>query len=277
MKIGILTSEAFLVLEASAAAFLLAIYSLGLYAAPATSDDSWWYKKPADKYWAGLPLSNGSLSAMVLGRVRDEVIPINETSLWSGSPYDPNNPEGPKILPEIRELLLEGKLVEAQKLSQGLMSRPLSVQHYEPLGELRIRFDGPDHSDSYRRELDMDSAIARVNYQMGDVHFTREVFISYPDQVMVVRLTADKPGRVSFAARLASIQPSGQSTLINGQLVLSGMAETVTKGPSANPVIPSTVRWQARMKIMAEGGTSGHLSHRRGRRSNCCLHGSEEC
>jgi alpha-L-fucosidase 2 len=220
-------------------------------------DDVWWYKTPADKYWAGLPLSNGSLSAMVLGRVRDEVIPINETSLWSGSPYDPNNPEGPKILPQIRKLLLDGDLVQAQKLCEGLMSRPRSVQHYQPLGELRIRFNGPDRWDSYRRELDMDSAIARVTYRIGDVRFTREVFVSYPDQVMVVHLTADKPGQVSFSARLASIQPSGQSILVNHQLVMSGMAETVTRGASANPIIPSKMRWQARMKIVAEGGVSG--------------------
>lgn len=236
----------------------VAISGLGVKGAEQNPDDLWWYKTPAAKYWAGLPLSNGSLSAMVLGRVRDEVIPINETTLWSGSPYDPNNPEGPKILPPIRKLLLNGNLVEAQRLSEGLMSRPRSVQHYQPLGELRIRFEGPERSESYRRELDMDSAVARVTYQVGEVHFNREIFVSYPDQVMVVRLTADKPRQVSFSARLASIQPSGQSSLVSDQLVMSGTAETVARGASANPTIPSKVQWQARMKIVVEGGVPGN-------------------
>jgi len=129
--------------------------------------DSWWYRTPAAKYWEGLPLSNGYLAAMVPGRVRDESIPVNDPTLWTGSPYDPNNPDGPRVLAEVRELLLAGKFVEAQQLCQKLMSRPLSVQHYRPLGELRLRFEGPETAVSYRRELDMDSAIARVTYQIG--------------------------------------------------------------------------------------------------------------
>jgi alpha-L-fucosidase 2 len=219
---------------------------------------SWWYRKPAAKYWEGLPLANGRMAAMVLGRVRDEVVPVNDETLWTGSPYDPNNPNGPKLLPHIRKLLLDGKFVEAQQLCQGLMSRPLSVQHYRPMGELRVRFDGPDAPVSYRRELDMDNAIARVTYQIGDVHYTREAFTSYPDQIFVMRITADKPGRISLAARLASINPSAQSTKVNGELVMSGTVETVTEGRSASPVIiPSKMQWQMRMIVRAEGGATG--------------------
>ena len=155
--------------------------------APGAPPNVWWYRTPAAKYWAGLPLSNGRLAAMVLGRVRDESIPINDESLWTGSPYDPNNPDGPAILQEVRKLLLDGKLVEAQQLCQKMLSRPLSVQHYQPLGELRLRFDGQAEPSAYRRELDMDSAIARVTYQVGGVHYTREVFASFPDQVLVVQ------------------------------------------------------------------------------------------
>jgi alpha-L-fucosidase 2 len=218
--------------------------------------DVWWFRTPAAKYWEAMPLSNGRLAAMVLGRVRDETIPINDESLWTGSPYDPNNPDGPKILPEIRQLLVSGKLVEAQQLCQKLMSRPLSVQHYQPLGELRIRFDGPDAAGAYRRELDMDSAVARVSYQIGDTHFTREVFASYPDQVLVVRIAADKPGRVSLAARLASIQPSARSVKdAGGEIVMNGAVETVATGRSATPVVvPSRTRWQTRMKVIPSGG-----------------------
>ena len=233
------------------------LLALQAAAAPGGPPNVWWYRTPAAKYWAGLPLANGRLAAMVLGRVRDETIPINDESLWTGSPYDPNNSEGPAILPQVRKLLLEGKLVEAQQLCQKLLSRPISVQHYQPLGELRVRFDGPDDAGGYRRELDMDSATARVSYQIGGVRYRREVFASYPDQVLVMRITADKPGSVSLSARLASIQPSARSTKQpDGGITMDGKVETVTRGSSANPaVIPSRMRWQARIKVIPEGGS----------------------
>lgn len=215
----------------------------------------WWYREPAARYWEGLPLSNGRLAAMVYGRTGDELIPLNDESLWSGAPYDPNNPEGRDALPEIRRLLLAGEYVKAQVLCEKLLSRPRSVQHYQPLGELRMRFEGADGASAYRRELDMDSAIARVTYTAGGVRFTREVFASYPDQVLVVRVTADKPGRVSFAARLASIQPSARGTNTGGDgIEMSGTAQTVTGGASANPVIPAKTRWCAKLRVMTEGG-----------------------
>src|SRR5674476_1511408 len=132
---------------------------------------TWWYREPAGRYWEGLPLSNGRLAAMVYGRLRDELIPINDETLWSGSPYDPNRPEGLTALPEIRHLLLGGKSLEAQELCKKLLSLPLSVQHYQPLGELRMRFASPEGATDYRRELDMDSAIARVTYRMGDTRY----------------------------------------------------------------------------------------------------------
>src|SRR5580698_3121577 len=103
---------------------------LPFWAADDAGGNIWWYRTPAAKYWEGVPLSNGQLAAMILGGIKDETIPINDDSLWTGSPYDPNNPEGPKILEEVRQLLLAGKPIEAQQLCQKLLSRPLSVQHY---------------------------------------------------------------------------------------------------------------------------------------------------
>lgn len=216
----------------------------------------WWYPEPAARYWEGLPLSNGRLAAMVYGRTRDELIPLNEESLWSGAPYDPNNPVGRNALPEIRRLLLAGEYVKAQALCEELLSRPRSVQHYQPLGELRMRFEAEGGATAYRRELDMDSAIARVTYTAGGVRFTREVFASYPDQALVIRVTADKPGGVSFAARLASIQPSARSVNTGSDgIEMSGTAQTVTAGASAAPVIPAKTRWCARLRVVPEGGT----------------------
>jgi alpha-L-fucosidase 2 len=215
----------------------------------------WWYREPAAKYWEGLPLSNGLLAAMVYGRVRDELIPINDVTLWSGAPYDPVNPEGREALPEIQKRLIEGRYVEAQQLCTTLMSRPLSVQHYQPLGELRVQFDHPDAATDYRGELDMDSAVARVTYRVGETRYTREVFASYPDQVLVMRVTADQPERISLFVRLASIQPSAHSEAEgHDRIVMNGTAETVTQGRSANPVIPAKMLWQACLRVIPEGG-----------------------
>jgi alpha-L-fucosidase 2 len=241
-------------------AYLKALLLLAAaFSAPVTGaqpEMKWWYREPAARYWEGLPLSNGRLAAMVYGRTRDELIPLNDESLWSGAPYNPNNPEGRDALPEIRRLLLAGEYVKAQALCEKLLSRPRSVQHYQPLGELRMRFEGADGAAAYRRELDMDSAIARVTYIAGGVRFTRDVFASYPDQVLVVRVTADKPGSVSFAARLASIQPSARSTNSGGDgIEMAGMAQSVTAGASANPMIPAKTRWCARLRVVPEGGT----------------------
>jgi len=237
------------------AALLLIAAAFFVRPAGAQQDMKWWYKEPAARYWEGLPLSNGWLAAMVYGRTRDELIPLNDASLWSGSPYDPNNPEGKDALPEIRRLLLAGQYVEAQALCAKLLSKPRSVQNYQPLGELRMRFEGTDGATAYRRELDMDSAVARVTYTAGGVRFTREVFASFPDQALVVRLTADKPGSISFAARLASIQPSAHSAAAGGDgIEMSGTAQTLTSGASANPTIPATTRWSARLRVVPEGG-----------------------
>ena len=243
-------------IQARTKTLLLLAAAFCVHVAGAQPEMKWWYQEPAARYWEGLPLSNGRLAAMVYGRTRDELIPLNDESLWSGAPYDPNNPEGKDALPEIRRLLLAGEYVNAQALCAKLLSRPRSVQNYQPLGELRMRLEGADGATAYRRELDMDSAVARVTYTAGGVRFTREVFASFPDQVLVVRLTADKPGSISFAARLASIQPSARSANMGGDgIEMSGTAQTVTAGASANPTIPAQTRWCARLRVATEGGT----------------------
>ncbi len=234
---------------------LIAAAACPARAADAQPEMKWWYREPAARFWEAAPLSNGWLAAMVYGRTRDELIALNDASLWSGGPYDPNNPEGRNALPEIRRLLLAGEYKKAQALCQALLSRPRSVQHYQPLGEVRLRFEGTDGATAYRRELDMDSAIARVTYTAGGVRYTREAFASYPDQALVVRVTADQPGKISFAARLASIQPSGRSAVVGPDgIEMMGAAETVMSGASANPTIPAKTRWAARLRILPDGG-----------------------
>jgi len=217
---------------------------------------AWWYRSPASKFWEGLPLGNGRFAAMVYGRVRDEIIPFNDQTLWTGQPYDPVNPQGLKSLPEIRRVALEGKLAEATKLATNLLSYPVpSVQTYQAMARLHVRFEGHDAVEDYRRELDMSSAIARVTYRIGDARFSREVFASCPDQVVVMRVTCDRPGRITLNAGLSSLHKSAVGRVAGpGTLLLEGGVN------EPNPEIPSRMKWQGRIRVQAEGGTVRNVS-----------------
>jgi alpha-L-fucosidase 2 len=216
-----------------------------------SSPMAWWYRTPATKFWEGLPIGSGRFGAMVYGRVRDEVIPFNDETLWTGQPHNPVNPKALASLPEIRRLLLVEKFGEAAELATNLLSHPVPVvQTYQAMGRLNLRFDGHDEVQDYRRELDMDSAIARVDYRIGDAYFTREAFASYPDQVVVIRLTCDRPGRLTFNTRLSSLHASAVTRVAGNDTVLieGGVSEP-------NPEIKSLMRWQARVRVIPEGGS----------------------
>lgn len=220
-------------------------------ATPPDSTMAWWYRTPATKFWEGLPLGTGRFGAMVYGRVRDEIIPFNDETLWTGQPYDAVNPNGLKSLPEIRRLLREEEFGRAADLAANLLSHPVPVvQTYQAMGRLHLRFDGHEAVQDYRRELDMDSAVARVSYRIGDVRYTREAFASYPDQVVVVRITADRPGQLTFTTGLSSLHTSAEKRTIGQDTLLIGGGVS-----QPNPEIPSRMRWQARVRVQAEGGT----------------------
>ncbi len=216
-----------------------------------TSDMAWWYRTPATRFWEGVPIATGRFGAMLYGRVRDEIIPFNDETLWTGSPYDAVNPKALPSLPEIRRLLAEEKFGEAAELAANLLSHPVPVvQTYQAMGRLHLRFDGHDTAQDYRRELDMDEAIARVSYRIGEAKFTRESFASYPDQVVVVRLTCDQPGRLTFQTALSSLHTSATRRALGDDTILieGGVSEP-------NPEIPSKMRWQGRVRVIPEGGT----------------------
>ena len=164
-----------------------------------------WYEKPAAQWVEALPVGCGRLGAMVFGGTAEERIQFNEDTLWAGGPHDYAHEGAVKFLPEVRRLLFEGKQREAEQLAaKQMMSVPLRQLPYQPLGDLKLTFPGHDAAAEYRRDLDIDAAVATVRYKVGDVTFVREVFASYPDQAIVVRIAADQPGQVTFEAALAS-------------------------------------------------------------------------
>ena len=174
-----------------------------------------WYRSPALEWTEALPLGNGRLGAMVFGGVGREELQLNEATLWSGGPYRPINPEALPNLPRVRGLLLEGKYREAQDLAnKHLMGAPMRQMSYQPAGNLFLDFGHEAVPGSYRRSLDLSSAIQSVGYKLlgsglreDAVSYTREAFVSAADDVLVLHLAASRPGKLSFDAWMDSPQP----------------------------------------------------------------------
>jgi alpha-L-fucosidase 2 len=209
-----------------------------------TNEMCWWYDTPATKYWEGLPIATGRFAAMIGGKTAKEDIVFNDETLWSGGPYDPNNKNGPQILANVRKLILERNYGKANEEAMELNSRPPNVQHYQPMGILTISFnnDQPNAVDHYKRKLSMDSAVVTITYRENGVNYKREIFASYPDQVIAIHLTADKPGSINLTTGLSSLQPSAQTKIIKGDLVMNG-----TNG--------AALKWSARLKPIVDGGS----------------------
>ena len=163
-----------------------------------------WYQAPAKRWVEASVIGNGRLGGMVWGGVGLERIDLNEDTLWSGEPYDNLNPKGLQALPEIRKQLLAGNNDEAQRLVEQNMNGKFN-ESYQPLGNLTIKFPFADEVSGYRRDLDLEQGIARVQFVHEGTRFTRETFASFPDQAIIVRLQADKPGQTSFTATLDSL------------------------------------------------------------------------
>ena len=166
-----------------------------------------WYDRPAGEVWLdGLLIGNGYMGGNVFGRVENERIALNESTFWSGRPHDYNDPEAHNYYDRIKALMYAKKYKEAEKLvNEHFYGKPANQQTYVPVGDLLLDFKpGAGPVEDYYRELDMETGVVRVSYIEDGVRMTREVFMSYPDHVMVMKVSADKPGRVNVEARLAS-------------------------------------------------------------------------
>ena len=162
------------------------------------------YTKPAAVWEEALPIGNGRLGAMVFGGVGQEHLQMNEDSVWYGGPMDRVNPDALPNLAELRSLILEGRIAEAERLARlAFTAMPESQRHYEPLGDLLITMGHGDGApEEYTRTLDIAKAVCTVHYRLGGVTYTRTTIASQPDGCLAMRLEADRPGALSFEAVL---------------------------------------------------------------------------
>lgn len=219
-----------------------------------------WYNRPSKAWTDALPLGNGRLGAMVYGIPQSDTIQLNEDTFWSGSPYQNTNPNAKGSLKTIQMLIDEGNYVDAQKLALEKIIGDRAItshgQVYESIGNMVLKFPGHEKFNNYYRELDLNTAVAKVKYSVDGVEFTRETFTSFTDQLVIIRLMANQKGRISFNTSFAgplkknrvSVFPSVRNSSSN-ELTVVGRC---TKDKEEN--IPNLLNFFTRVKVVAEGG-----------------------
>ena len=218
-----------------------------------------WYRQPADKWENALPVGNGRLGAMVFGKPDEEQIQFNEETYWSGGPYTQTVKGGYRALPEIQKLIFEGKYIKAHKLfGRHLMGYPVEQMKYQSLGDLILKFPDQGEVTNYHHELDLDRAMTTTRYEQNGVQYSREVFVTPVDQVIVIRLTADRPGRISFVANLRGYRNPAHSNYATDYFRMDGYGKDglILRGKSADYLgVEGKLRYQARLKAVPEGGS----------------------
>ena len=225
-----------------------------------------WYNRPATVWTEALPVGNGRVGAMVFGRVDEELIQLNESTLWSGGPVSgPVNPEAPSYLPQVRQALAQDDYKQAVSLVKHMQG--LFTQSYLPLGDLVLKQDVKGSTPSaYYRDLDIQKAVATTRFTVNGIEYKRELFSSAPDQLMVIRLTASKPGQLSFDASTKSQLQFQHTRNGTNELVMKGKAPTQVDPNYYSPKDRKHVvyedatgckgmRFQLRIKALNKGGT----------------------
>jgi len=193
-----------------------------------------WYNKPADNVWLdGMFIGNGYMGANVFGRVENERIALNESTFWSGKPHDYNDPNASNYFEPIKQLVFADKFKEAEKMAdEHFYGKPHAQQAYQPLGDLLLHFEeSGDAVKDYHRQLDMETGVVNISYTKGGVKMHREIFMSYPDHVMVMKVWTDKPGSISVEAKLKSYF-TDEIIANNNKLILNGTWRYVPKRES---------------------------------------------
>lgn len=208
-----------------------------------------WYNKPAKVWNEALPIGNGRLAAMVFGDPANEKLQLNESSFWSGGPSRNDNPDGFVGLDSIRQAIFKGEHAFANKLSNKyLTAKKLHGAMFQCVGNLNLAFAGSENSTDYYRELDLEKAVFTTTFKVNGVTFKREVFASQPDQVIVVRLTASKPGKLSFTANFDSQLQKSSNAINANTLEMTGLSST-------NGGVTGQVKFDARARIINTGGS----------------------
>jgi alpha-L-fucosidase 2 len=223
---------------------------------------AFFYNSPADHWTQALPLGNGRMGAMHFGGVAQDRVQLNEETLWSGKHRDWNNSAMREVLPRVRAALRAGDYHQADQMAQGLTGP--WTETFLPLGDLHLDFPGlePNEIRGYRRELDLDASMACVTFQHRGVTYRREIFASFPDQVLVLRLSADQPGALTFCARLGSELPHEVQAKGHDTLILCGQApEHMEPHYVQDAQVPvrygnreDSIRFVLQMQCRVEGG-----------------------
>lgn len=206
-----------------------------------------WYQQPAKVWTEALPLGNSRLGAMVYGGVVNEQIQLNEETVWGGGPHRNDSPKAFGVLPKVRELIFAGREKEAEKVMADNFFTGQHGMPFQTIGSLMLEFDGHADYSNYRRDLDLERAVASVQYKIGEVNYTRTIFTSLVDNALIIRIEADKPGAVNFTTRYSTpykeyeIKKNGKSLLLSGH-------------GSAHEGIPGAIRFETRTQIKAEKG-----------------------
>jgi alpha-L-fucosidase 2 len=243
-----------------------------LWATPAAvASDLLWYRQSAANWNEALPIGNGRLGGMVFGDVISEHIQLNEDTVWAGEKRDRNNPEAAKNLPEVRRLLFAGMPHEAEVLAdKSMIAIPRRMPPYQTMGDLRIGSADPGIISDYRRELDLDTAVVRVTYHARnrdsvsgvweDANYMREYFSSAPDQVIVVRLTCDKPHHIDLGMMLDRESNDGKIALVRTRLsgtngiVMEMDGEATARDARHEGERPVGVKFEVVLLAVQEGG-----------------------
>lgn len=210
-----------------------------------------WYEQPAKQWVEALPVGNGRLGAMIFGDPSNEVIQLNEETVWAGGPNRNDNPNAKEALPEVRKLIFDGKYKEAQDLvNEKIISKISQGMSYQTVGNLKLTFSDHENYSDYYRELDLSKAIVDYRYNVNGVKYETSVFSSHPDQIIIAKIKADKNGSINFSATMDRPSPSvvTVSTKGNDELIMSGVG-------SDQENIKGAVKFEAIVKIVTEGGS----------------------
>ena len=202
-----------------------------------------WYQKPAEAWTDALPIGNGRLGAMVFGGVEREHLQLNEETLWDGGPRDTNNPKASEALPKVQQLLFDDQNEEATKLAgETMLGVPERIKSYQSLGDLFLEFSHDGDPTEYRRELNLNTGIAKTTYRCGDANFSREIFATAVDNLIVLRIESDTAGQLAFDVAITREQDATVEAIAANILRLDGQCGT------------DGMRFSAYLQAQIEGG-----------------------